>query len=82
MADCRKSIENLSDYIDGELDQEFCDELEKHLSGCKNCRLVMDSMNMTVKLCRDGVSEDLPESLQKKFELKLAEHWKKKFGHS
>lgn len=80
MADCRESIKNLSEYIDGEIDPELCAELEKHLQGCTNCRLVMDSLKMTVKLCRDGVCEDLPESLQKKFEHKLAERWKNKFG--
>lgn len=81
MPNCRESIKNLADYIDGELEPELCEELERHLKGCKNCRLVMDSLQMTVKLCRDGVCEDLPESLQKKFEQKLAERWKKNFGH-
>ena len=81
MGRCDDLIGNLSDFIDGELDADTCSELENHLAGCKNCRLMVDSMKMTVKLCRDGVEEDLPLSLRKKLDAKLAERWKKQFGH-
>lgn len=81
MSRCEDLIGNLSDYIDGELEPELCEELEKHLAGCKNCRLMVDSLKQTVKLCKDGTCEDLPESLQKKLNDKLAERWKKRFGH-
>lgn len=81
MGRCDDLISNLSDYIDGELDAETCDELERHLAGCNNCRLMVDTMKMTVKLCRDGVCEDLPPALQSKLDDKLVERWKKQFGH-
>lgn len=81
MADCHKLVENLSDYIDGQLEPGLCAELEKHLDGCTNCRLMFDSLKMTVKLCKDGSCEELPEALRKKLDLQLAERWKKKFGH-
>ena len=81
MGRCDDLISNISDYIDGELDAETCDELEKHLAGCKNCRLMVDNIKMTVKLCRDGVCEDLPPALQEKLDKRLAERWKKQFGH-
>ncbi|MEE9442274.1 MAG: zf-HC2 domain-containing protein [candidate division Zixibacteria bacterium] len=80
MGDCRELAEMLSDYIDGELDKELCSELEAHLKGCKNCRLVFDSMKMTVRLCRNGVCEDLPAQFQEKFQQKMAKRWKKNFG--
>jgi len=81
MGRCDDLISNLSDYIDGELDAETCDALEKHLAGCNNCRLMVDSMKMTVRLCRDGVCEELPPTLKDKLEKKMAERWKKQFGH-
>lgn len=81
MSRCHDLITQLSDYIDGDLEPELCSELEKHLQGCPNCRFMVDSLSMTVKLCRDGLCEDLPEALQKKLNDKLAEHWKRKFGH-
>lgn len=81
MSDCKELIGNLSDFIDGELDPELCRQLKEHLDGCKNCRLMADSLNKTVKLCRDGVIEELPESLQKSLNQKLRERWKAKFDN-
>ncbi len=81
MSRCDDLIGNLSDYIDGELDPELCRELESHLAGCQNCRLMVDNLKMTVKLCRDGAEVELPQSLQDKINAKLAERWKKQFGH-
>ncbi len=79
MSDCKELIGNLSDFIDGELDLNMCQELKKHLEGCRNCRLVADSLTKTVKLCRDGVTEDLPESLKESLNQKLQARWKAKF---
>jgi len=80
MSRCSEIAQQLSDYIDGELDQELCAELEKHLAGCNNCRLMVDNLRLTVTLCKDGSCDDLPEALQQKLNDKLAERWKKKFG--
>ena len=79
MSGCKDLISNLSDFIDGELDPELCQELKKHLDGCRNCRLVADSLDKTVKLCRDGSTEELPDSLKKTLNQKLQERWKAKF---
>ncbi len=81
MANCDDLIGELSDYIDGELDSELCKKLEKHLAACDNCRLMVDTMKMTVQLCREGIYEDLPEDVQLKLNQVLAANWKKKFGH-
>ena len=81
MGHCDELIQNLSDYIDGELDAGLCKELEEHLKGCNNCRLMVDSLRMTVKLCKDGRCEDLPPELNSKLNEKLANRWKKNFGH-
>lgn len=81
MSHCRDMLGKMSDYLDGELDPELCAELEKHISGCTNCRLMVNTMKMTVQLCKDGACEDLPEEFQDKFQAKLADRWKKKFGH-
>ncbi len=81
MSRCDDLIGNLSNYIDGDLEPELCRELESHLAGCQNCRLMVDTMEMTVKLCRDGAKADLPPALQNKINEKLVERWKKQFGH-
>ncbi len=80
MSDCNEIIKYLSDYIDGTLDPELCRELEEQLGGCDNCRLMVDHLEKTVKICRDGVCAELPQDLQKKLNSKLEAKWKEKFG--
>jgi predicted anti-sigma-YlaC factor YlaD len=47
---CQNLLGALSDYIDGELEGAVCAELESHLSGCENCRIVVDTLKRTVSL--------------------------------
>lgn len=48
--DCRQLLNSLSDYIDGDLPQELCDEIELHMKDCDNCRIVVDTLNKTISL--------------------------------
>ena len=74
-------MQGLNDYLDGEMAPELCEEIEKHIGECNNCKLMIDSMKMTVKLCREGKPEDLPPALQDKLDSLLKERWDKKFGN-
>lgn len=61
-APCRDLLAQIGDYIDGELDPGLCQELERHMAGCVNCRLVLDTTRMTVSLFREDYDtlEELP----------------------
>jgi len=48
--DCRQLLNSLSDYIDGDLQQELCDEIELHMKDCDNCRIVVDTLSKTISL--------------------------------
>jgi anti-sigma factor (TIGR02949 family) len=48
--ECRKLLNSLSDYVDGDLQQELCDEIELHMEDCENCRIVIDTLSKTVSL--------------------------------
>ena len=48
--DCRQLLNSLSDYIDGDLPQELCDEIELHMKDCDNCRIVVDTLSKTISL--------------------------------
>ncbi len=80
MAGCHDLIRQLAAYVDGELDSALCLDLERHLAGCPGCRLMLDRLTMTVKLCREGRCEDLPLDLQQKLDNLLIEKWRRKFG--
>lgn len=48
--ECRQLLNSLSDYVDGNLQQELCDEIELHMKDCENCRIVIDTLSKTVSL--------------------------------
>ncbi len=50
---CQELKQQLSGYLDGELDPQLCAELERHLRDCDNCRVVVDTLRKTILLYRD-----------------------------
>ena len=49
---CHKILGSLCEYIDGDLDQELCAEIERHMEGCEDCRIVVDTLRKTIYLYR------------------------------
>jgi len=49
---CKKYCELISLYLDRELDQMLIDEIEEHLSLCRNCLAFFHTMEKTVSLSR------------------------------
>jgi len=49
---CRKMFAGLSDYLDGELDDFSCKEIEAHLNDCKPCKKFLRSLEATIQSCR------------------------------
>ncbi|MBK9781529.1 MAG: zf-HC2 domain-containing protein [Anaerolineales bacterium] len=47
---CQALLGSLSEYIDGELPSDLCTEIEKHLEGCENCRVVLNTTRRTIDL--------------------------------
>ncbi len=62
--DCDALLSSLSSYIDGDLAPELCREIEKHLEGCDNCRVVLNTTRRTIDLVRDGQSQPLPDDVR------------------
>lgn len=67
--DCEKMLELFSDYIDGSLRQSLCLELEKHLVGCQNCRVVVDTLRKTIELYHQPleITVEAPEVRERLF---------------
>jgi hypothetical protein len=62
---CQDLLGNLSEFIDGTLRAELCVELEQHLAGCKNCRIVVDTLRKTIDLYQQP-DDDLPEPVRQR----------------
>jgi len=57
---CSDTLGTLSEYLDGELDEQFCAEMERHMAECGNCRIMVDTLRKTVSLYRVYGHEDVP----------------------
>jgi anti-sigma factor (TIGR02949 family) len=55
---CRQLLGSLSEYVDGELDDELCSVLEQHLESCENCRIVVDTLRKTVYLYHESTQDE------------------------
>lgn len=76
---CQHLKAQLSEFIDGDLDDSVCREIERHLSSCENCRVMVDTLKKTIVLYRDEPLEPVPTDVHERLVkvLKL-EHLKRK----
>ena len=51
-ARCKAMFAELSNYLDEQLDDSLCEELEKHLNGCEPCKAFLSSLEATIDQCR------------------------------
>ncbi|MGA7915800.1 MAG: sigma-70 family RNA polymerase sigma factor [Candidatus Acidiferrales bacterium] len=49
---CREMFAELSNYLDDELDDSLCAELEKHMNGCEPCKAFLASLEQSIQQCR------------------------------
>lgn len=74
--DCSHLLGSLSEYVDGTLGEQFCAEIERHITDCDDCRVVINTLEKTVylyhtsaKLEPPNVPEDVKERLYKRLNL-------------
>ncbi len=70
--DCESLLGALSEYIDGNLAPELCRELEKHLAGCEDCRVVLNTTRRTIDLVRDPVDQPVPDDVRERLFKRLS----------
>ena len=64
---CRDLISSLSDYVDGSLQAELCEELERHLRDCDKCRIVVNTLKKTVELYQEtAVDTTIPDAVRQR----------------
>ena len=51
-ARCKAMFAELSNYLDEQLDDSLCEELERHLDGCGPCKVFLTSLEATIEECR------------------------------
>lgn len=58
--DCREIFEALSDFIDSDLSDRTCVEIEAHLDNCSNCRIVVSTLRKTITLYHSMPRMEMP----------------------
>jgi RNA polymerase sigma-70 factor (ECF subfamily) len=56
-ARCKELFAELSNYLDDQLDDSLCGELEKHIGGCGPCQVFLASLEATIEQCRKAPAE-------------------------
>ncbi len=54
---CQEFLNQVSDYLDDFIDPIICEELERHLADCSNCRVFVDTLKKTVYLYQQREAE-------------------------
>jgi anti-sigma factor RsiW len=60
----KELLAELCDYVDGELDAALCAELEAHLAGCPDCRVLVDTLRRTIILYRTQSRPEIPADVK------------------
>jgi len=63
---CRQLFAQLSEYLDRELDEQTCSEIDRHLDTCRPCRVCMETLKKTVDVCRNLDHEQVPPDFSRR----------------
>jgi len=64
-ARCKAMFAELSDYLDEQLDDSLCEELERHLNGCGPCQVFLATLEATIEQCRRSTGDCPPSKAAK-----------------
>jgi putative zinc finger protein len=56
---CKEIFSSLSLYLDKELDDSLCKEINGHMSKCNPCKAFSNTLRNTVKLCGNFKPEEI-----------------------
>jgi RNA polymerase sigma-70 factor (ECF subfamily) len=68
---CKEMFAELSNYLDDELDDSLCEELEKHMEGCEPCKAFLSSLKESIQKCRAAPNESPDPNLTAKLRREL-----------
>ena len=63
MMTCRECAEILLEFLEGELDAEQAERLQRHLEACAPCVTFIETYRMTITLTRQLPCGELPEDV-------------------
>ena len=61
---CSDFLKELTDYLDGVIDERTKEELDEHLAWCHNCFVICNTTRKTIEIYRDSILYELPDDLR------------------
>lgn len=61
---CTEFLRELTDYLDGNINDSLKAELDEHLHWCHECHVVLNTTKKTIEIYRDNQIYELPEPLR------------------
>ncbi len=71
---CKTFLDDVSNFLDGELDAELRISIEAHLAKCPDCWLIFDETKKTVAISRGVDCHPLPEEVEQRLMKTLEQH--------
>ena len=65
MISCSDFLNEISNYLDGEIADDVRAQIQAHLSHCRTCSVLIDSTRKTIHIVADAQSFDLPDNVLK-----------------
>jgi anti-sigma factor RsiW len=75
--ECKEVFALLSQYLDRELPEADCAEIEQHMADCGPCVQFLESLRRTIELCHHHGPDAKPGPLDAKLKHQLFETWQK-----
>ncbi len=66
MSECKNCLQQISEYLDGQMDADLKRRLEEHLLFCHSCKVILDSTRKTIELYCDGKLFQLPGDVRQR----------------
>ena len=78
MLNCKKVLLEISNYLDGNLDEDLKRNIETHVRMCRHCKVVFDTTRKTIELYCDGKLFVLPDDVRARLHESLRRKWQTK----
>ncbi len=65
---CKDFLKELTDYLDGVIDEKTRAELEDHLVWCHDCYVVCSTTKMTIEIYKNSQLYELPGDLRNRLQ--------------
>jgi len=68
---CKEVFQEISNYLDGNMDEDLKRTLKVHLKCCHHCQVLFDTTRKTIELYCDGKLYELPDDVRNRLHTAL-----------